>query len=124
VEKTHALDALCVGDLVGVRSGKLKTLAITATGRGDHCRTNWTKKGFPCSYKMRQKQVKGFKTGDRVLAVVPEKLKTAGIHVGRVQVRKSGFFAILTRDRDIDGINAKYFHLLQRGDGYVRRFGG
>jgi len=118
VEKTHALDALCVGDLAGVRSGKLKTLAITAMGRGEHCRTNWTKQGFPRAYLMRQKQVKGFKTGDRVRAVVPDKLKTAGTHVGRVQVRKSGSFAISTRDRDMDGINAKYFHLIQRGDGY------
>ena len=100
LEKTHALDALCIGDLAGVRPGTLKTLAITATGRGDHCRTNWTRQGFPRGYKMRQKQVCGFKTGDRVRAVVPAKLKTAGSHVGRVQVRKSGSFAIKTRDRD------------------------
>lgn len=118
VEKTHALDALCVGDLAGLSSSKLKTLAIKATGRGDHCRTNWTKEGFPRSYKMRQKQVGGFKTGDRARAVVPAKLKTAGIHVGRVQVRKSGSFSIKTRDKDIDGISARYFHLIQRGDGY------
>src|SRR5713101_4562185 len=118
IEKTHALDALCVGDLAGVRPGKLKTLVIRANGRGDHCRTNWTKKGFPRSYKMRQKQVAGFKTGDRVRAVVPGKRKTAGSHVGRVQVRKSGSFSIKTRDKDLDGISAMYFHLIQRADGY------
>lgn len=118
VEKTHALDALCVGDLAGVRPDKLKTLAIKASGRGDHCRTNWTKEGFPRGYRMRQKQVRGFKTGDRVRAVVPAKLKTAGIHVGRVQVRKSGSFSIQARDRDLDGISAQYFHLIQRADGY------
>ncbi len=118
VEKTHALDALCVGDVAGIRPGKLKTLAIKASGRGDHCRTNWTKEGFPRGYKMRQKQVRGFKTGDRVRAVVPAKLKTAGIHVGRVQVRKSGSFSIKARDRDIDGISAQYVHLIQRADGY------
>jgi 5-methylcytosine-specific restriction endonuclease McrA len=118
VEKTHALDALCVGDLAGVRPGKLKTLVIKATGRGDHCRTNWTKEGFPRSYKMRQKQIAGFKTGDRVWAAVPAKLKTAGTHVGRVQVRKSGSFSIKTHDKDIDGISAMYFHLIQRADGY------
>jgi 5-methylcytosine-specific restriction endonuclease McrA len=121
VEKTHALDALCVGDVAGVRPGKLKTLVITATGRGEHCRTNWTKQGFPRGYKMRQKQVRGFKTGDRVRAVVPAKLKTGGIHVGRVQVRKSGSFSITTRDRDIDGIRARYFRLVQRADGYDYR---
>ena len=118
VEKSHALDALCVGDLAGVRPGKLRTLAIKATGRGEHCRTNWTKQGFPRGYKMRQKQVRGLKTGDRVRAVVPAKLKTAGIHVGRVQVRKSGSFSIKTREKDMDGINAMYVHLIQRGDGY------
>ena len=121
VEKTHALDALCVGDLAGARPGTLKTLAITATGRGEHCRTNWTREGFPRGYKMRQKQVRGFKTGDRVRAVVPAKLKTAGIHVGRVQVRKGGSFSIQTRDRDLDGISAGYFQLIQRADGYDYR---
>jgi hypothetical protein len=118
VEKTHALDALCVGDLAGIRPGGLKTLVITACGRGDHCRTNWTKHGFPRGYKMRQKQVRGFKTGDLVRAVVPAKLETAGTHVGRVQVRKSGSFSLKTRDRDLDGINARYFQLVQRADGY------
>lgn len=118
VEKTHALDALCVGDLAGVRPGRLKTLAITATGRGEHCCTNWTREGFPRGYKMRQKQVGGFKTGDRVRAVVLAKLKTAGTHVGRVQVRKSGSFSITTRDKTLDGISVRYFHLIQRADGY------
>jgi 5-methylcytosine-specific restriction endonuclease McrA len=118
VEKTHAFDALCIGKLAGVKPGKLKALVIKAIGRGDHCRTNWTKEGFPRSYKMRQKQVAGFKTGDQVRAVVPAKLKTAGTHVGRVQVRKSGSFSIKTRDKDIDGISAQYVHLIQRADGY------
>ena len=60
VEKTHALDALCVGDLACVRVGRLKTLAVKATGRGSHCRTNWNKYGFPRGHKMRQKVVRGF----------------------------------------------------------------
>ncbi len=118
LEKTHALDALCVGDLEDARPGRLKTLVIKACGRGDHCRTNWTKYGFPRGYKMRRKQVRGFKTGDRVRAVVPTKLVTAGTHVGRVQVRVSGSFSLKTRDKDIDGINAMYFQLIQRADGY------
>ena len=119
VGKTHALDALCVGDLAGVGPGTLKTLAIKASGRGDHCRTNWTKQGFPRGYKMRQKQVRGFKTGDRVRAVIPTRLKTAGIWVGRVQVRTSGSFDIQTREREVEGVNAKYCSLVQRADGYA-----
>ena len=119
IAKTHAKDALCVGDLAGVREGRLKTVAITATGRGEHCRTNWSKQGFPRGYRLRQKQVKGFKTGDRVRAVVPDKLKTRGIHVGRVQVRKSGSFDIQTHEREVEGVNATYCCLVQRGDGYA-----
>jgi 5-methylcytosine-specific restriction endonuclease McrA len=118
VEKTHALDALCVGELAGVQAGTLKTLAIMATGRGQHCRTNFTKHGFPSSYLTRKKQIRGFKTGDRVRAVVKALLKTAGTHVGRVQVRNSGSFDIQTREREVEGVNAKYCSLVQRADGY------
>ena len=114
IEKTHANDALCVGEIAGVTLGKLKTLRIKATGRGEHCRTNWTEKGFPRGYKMRQKQVRGFKTGDVVRAAVPAPLKTAGIHRGRVAVRASGSFRV----GNVDGINARYCVLVQRADGY------
>ncbi len=46
-QKTHALDALCVGDLAGASPGLVKPLRITATGRGQYCRTLFTKDGFP-----------------------------------------------------------------------------
>jgi hypothetical protein len=49
-----------------------------------------------------------------VRASVPEPLKTAGRHVGRVAVRASGSFRV----GKTDGINAKYVSLLQRRDGY------
>lgn len=117
--KTHVLDALAVGQMAGVTVGKLKTLQIIATGRGQHCRTNFTKEGFPYSYLSRKKVVRGFKTGDRVRAIVPAKLKTAGVHVGRVQVRTRGSFDITTSAGEIGDINAKYCHLVQRGDGYA-----
>lgn len=117
--KTHALDALAVGQMAGVTVGKLTTLQIIATGRGQHCRTNFTKEGLPYSYLPRQKVVRGFKTGDRVRAIVPAKLKTAGVHVGRVQVRTRGSFDITTSAGEIGNINAKYCHLVQRGDGYA-----
>ena len=114
IEKTHARDALCVGEIAGVKLGRLKTLRIKATGRGEHCRTNWTAEGFPRGYKMRQKQVRGFKTGDLVRAEVSPPLKTAGIHLGRVAVRASGSFRV----GKVDGINARSCVLVQRGDGY------
>ena len=114
IAKTHANDALCVGEIAGVKLLRLKTLRIKATGRGEHCRTNWTAEGFPRGYKMRQKQVRGFKTGDLVRAEVPEPLTTAGIHLGRVAVRASGSFRV----GKVDGIHARYGVLVQRADGY------
>ncbi len=118
IPKTHALDALCVGELAGVSAGQLKKFQIKAMGRGDHCRTLWNRYGFARGYKMRQKMVAGFATGDRVKAIVPGKLTTAGTHVGRVAVRKSGSFTISTREGKVDGVNARYCRLVQRGDGY------
>jgi len=101
IEKTHALDALCVGQMAAVAAGQ-------------HCRTNWDKYGFPAGYLMRQKRVRGFQTGDRVRAVVPEPLKTAGTHLGRLRVRKSGSFRV----GSVDGIGAAYCQMVQRADGY------
>lgn len=121
LEKTHALDALAVGELGGVKLGKLTTLHIHAIGRGQHCRTLWDRYGFPRAYLPRRKLVAGFITGDRVKAVVPAPLKTAGVHVGRIAVRASGSCAIRTSTGTIDGINVRYISLLQRGDGYEYR---
>jgi hypothetical protein len=118
IEKTHALDALCVGDLAGVKPEKLKTLVIKASGRGQHCRTLWTRYGFPRASLPRQKMVAGFITGDRVQAVVPVPLKRTGTHVGRVAVRTTGSCAVRTSKGTVDGINVRYIRLVQRGDGY------
>lgn len=115
IEKTHAHDALCVGDLAGVARGRGLTLSIEATGRGSHCRTNVDSSGFPRGLLTRQKRIRGFATGDLVRAVVPPPRKTAGKHTGRVAVRSSGSFRV----GKIDGINAKYCRLVQRADGYV-----
>ena len=114
IDKTHANDALCVGNMVGVELGRGMTLAIKATGRGSHCRTNVDDSGFPQGYLTRRKRIRGFSTGDLVRAVVPAHLKTAGVHVGRVAVRASGSFRV----GKVDGINARYCVLLQRADGY------
>ena len=53
------------------------------------------------------------------MALAREETTEAGkIHVGRVQVRKSGFFDIQTREKEVEGVNAKYCSLVQRADGY------
>lgn len=118
IAKTHALDALCIGDLAGVDAGSILTLRIKAQGRGSYQRTNVDASGFPRGYLMRQKRVRGFQTGDLVCAVVPAPLKTAGIHRGRVVVRATAKFGV----GKFDGINADYCRLLQRADGYGYAF--
>jgi 5-methylcytosine-specific restriction endonuclease McrA len=112
--KTHALDALSVGDLAGVDAGNVRTLHISAGGRGQYCRTLFTSHGFPRGYLMRQKQVNGFQTGDLVLAQVPPPYRARGRHKGRVAVRKSTYFRI----GGVDSVPARCCTLLQRGDGY------
>ncbi|HEY7358394.1 MAG TPA: HNH endonuclease, partial [Ktedonobacterales bacterium] len=124
LHKTHALDALCVGALAGVNAGSRRTLLIEAVGRGQYQRTNVDGAGFPRGYRMRQKRVHGFQTGDLVNADVPAPLKTAGRHVGTIAVRASGSFRVGT----VDGIGWRYCRLVQRADGYryqlVDREGG
>ena len=112
--KTHALDALCVGDLAGVDAGRLKTTVITAVGRGRYGRTNSDKCGFPRGYLMREKQVRGIKTGDRVEAVVPAGFAACGTHTGRIAVRANGQF----RMGKVQGIPARFCRMLQRADGH------
>ncbi|MET0963601.1 MAG: RNA-guided endonuclease IscB [Noviherbaspirillum sp.] len=66
VPKTHALDTMCVGAVEAVADWRRPTLAVKATGRGAYQRTRLDKYGFPRGYLMRQKSVKGFRTGDMV----------------------------------------------------------
>jgi 5-methylcytosine-specific restriction endonuclease McrA len=114
IEKAHSLDALCVGDLVGVSMSCSLTLVISAQGRGSYQRTNADASGFPRGYLTRAKRMRGCSTGDLVRAEVPAHLKTAGAHVGRVAVRASGSFRV----GKLDGISAKYCSVVQRADGY------
>jgi hypothetical protein len=93
-------------------------LRIKCTGRGAYQRTRVDAYGFPRGILMREKQVHGFKTGDRVSADVP-KGKKVGQYVGRVAVRASGNFNIQTPAGAIQGISHRYCKLLQRADGYA-----
>jgi hypothetical protein len=114
IEKAHALDALCVGDLAGARAGPFKTLAIKATGRGRYCRTNVDESSFPVGYLMRKKQIEGIKTGDRVRAVVPVGFAAHGTHIGRIAVRANRQF----RMGKVQGFPARLCQILQLADGY------
>lgn len=115
--KSHALDAVCVGEVEAVAGWQRPTLAIRATGRGEYQRTRLTAHGFPRGYLTRRKRHFGFQTGDRVHAVVPTG-KKAGVHRGRVAVRQTGSFNIQTAGGVVQGIGHRHCHLVQRADGY------
>lgn len=114
VDKTHCLDALCVGKLAGAKPGQQFTLVIAARGRGRYCRTNVNASGFPVGYLMRQKKIMGIKTGDRVRAVVPAGFAACGMHTGLVAVRANRQF----RMGKVQGIPARFCRVLQLADGY------
>jgi len=118
IPKTHALDAVCVGNSGPVLHWSRPTLEIRCTGRGCYQRTLSNAFGFPRGYCMRAKLVDGFQTGDMVKAVVT-KGKKIGTYVGRVAVRASGNFNIRTKaGLVVQGIASKYCTLLSRNDGY------
>lgn len=117
IPKTHALDAVCVGEVNAVEGWRRPTLEIKCTGRGCYQRTRVTAQGFPRGYLMRQKQIQGFQTGDMVKACVPAG-KKAGVHVGRVAVRASGSFNIQTSQGVVQGIAHRHCKITQRNDGY------
>ena len=122
--KEHYFDACCVGQSTPDKL-YFKTkdvLYIKAKGRGNHCRTNLDKYGFPRGYLARQKYFFGFQTGDMVKAIVL-KGKYKGIWYGEVACRKSGYFDIKDKEgqRVVQGVNHKYFSVVQRFDGYSYR---
>jgi hypothetical protein len=120
VPKTHALDAVCVGNMDSVTAvigWEQPTLLITATGRGAYQRTRLTSDGFPRGYLMHSKSVHGFATGDMVKAVVPKGNKQ-GTYLARVAVRASGSFDLQTATRVLQGISHKHCRVIQRGNGY------
>lgn len=116
--KTHALDAVCVGEVAAVQGWQRPVLQVKCTGRGSYQRTRLDKYGFPRGYLMRNKRVQGFATGDLVRADVPASSKKAGCHVGRVAVRATCNFNIQTGHAVVQGISHRHCRILQRADGY------
>lgn len=114
--KAHWIDAACVGESGSdvYLNPDTQVLLVKARGRGSRQVCAMDKYGFPRTKPKRFKEVHGFRTGDLVRAVVPEHLKTGGVHVGRVAIRASGSLRV----GDTDGINWKYCRLVQQNDGY------
>jgi hypothetical protein len=116
--KDHWIDAACVGESgEKVVIPKLKVKGIKAVGHGDRQLCLVDKYGFPRSKAAGAKIVKGFKTGDIVVATLTSG-KKIGNHKGKVAVRSSGSFNISTKVGVIQGISYKYCRKLHGADGY------
>jgi 5-methylcytosine-specific restriction endonuclease McrA len=119
--KAHWTDAACVG----VSTPEVVTIAgvipllIRATGRHSRqmCRTNAA--GFPDKAPKASSVVGGFRTGDIVRAVAPATSSKAGVYIGRIAIRATGFCNLTTATETIQGIHVQYCRPLHRGDGYA-----
>ncbi|HTK06244.1 MAG TPA: RNA-guided endonuclease IscB [Ktedonobacteraceae bacterium] len=126
LEKTHWLDAANVGQSTPpvIQVGKaIKPLLIQATGYGNRQRCGVDRYGFPKRHRQWKKRHYGYQTGDLVRAVVPQPLKTAGRHVGRVLTQATGSFDISVKGRRVAGVSARYCQPIQRHDGYAYSVG-
>ena len=117
--KTHWLDAASVGASTpaGLHADRVIPWLISATGRQRRQMCLVDAHGFPRARAKASSRVRGVRTGDMVRAVVP-KGKRVGAYVGRVAVRASGSFNIMTNVGTIQGISAKYVTTIHRNDGY------
>jgi hypothetical protein len=119
LEKSHWLDAACVGKSTPevLKTKGVLPLSITAYGHGCRQMCLMNKFGFPRTGPKEAKQVKGFQTGDIVKAIVT-KGKKIGTYVGRVAVRTTGSFNVTTPQGTVQGISYKYCRAIHRTDGY------
>jgi 5-methylcytosine-specific restriction endonuclease McrA len=118
LEKTHWIDAACVGKSTPKLIVKgVKPLLITANGHGSRqsCRTD--KFGFPSRHVPREKIHFNFQTGDIVKAVVTTG-KKIGNYVGKVAIRSSGSLNISPKNGLVQGISYKFCKRIHAKDGY------
>ncbi len=122
LEKTHWIDAACVGKSTPILNIKgVKPLLITANGHGTRKMCGTDKFGFPSRHRTNKQIHLGFQTGDIVKAVVKSG-KKVGEYVGRVLCRATGSFDIATNNGRITGISHKYCSATHKKDGYSYGF--
>lgn len=117
--KEHWIDAACVGasgESVIIPAG-MSPLIAKATGHGSRQMCRMDQFGFPRTSSKSARVVKGFRTGDMVKAVVPSGKKT-GTYVGKVAIRSSGYFNIVTSGGTTQGVSFKHCRHLHMADGY------
>ena len=117
--KTHWLDASCVGKSTpnALIVKGVVPLLITATGHGSRQMCLPDRYGFPRTKAKGNKKVKGFQTGDMVKAIVTTGTKQ-GTYIGRVAIRSTGSFNIVTSTQTIQGISHRFCQMLHNADGY------
>jgi 5-methylcytosine-specific restriction endonuclease McrA len=117
--KAHWIDAACVGESTPEKldTVKIKPLRVKAVGHNSRQICRMDKYGFPRTSAKASRTVKGFRIGDLIKAVVPKGRKQ-GVYVGKVAVRSSGSFNIVTAQGTIQGVNYRHCRSLHRADGY------
>jgi hypothetical protein len=122
--KEHWIDAACVGNSTPERldTAAIKPLRVKATGHNSRQMCRVDKHGFPRTGAKAVRRVEGFRTGDYVKAVIPNG-KKAGTLVGRVAVRSSGSFNIVTINGTVEGVNWRHCRKLQAADGFSYQHG-
>lgn len=122
LEKSHWLDAACVGKSTPILNIKgIKPLLITANGHGTRQMAGTDRFGFPTRHRLNKQIHYGFQTGDIVKAIVT-KGKKVGQYVGRVLCRATGSFDIATSSGRVSGISHKYCSTTHKKDGYSYAF--
>ena len=122
LEKTHWIDAACVGESTPLLNIKgIKPLLITANGYGNRQMCGTDKFGFPRRHRTNKQIHFGFQTGDIIKAVVTNGKKT-GKYMGRVLCRATGSFDITTKTGRVSGISHKYCSTTHKKDGYSYAF--
>jgi 5-methylcytosine-specific restriction endonuclease McrA len=118
--KTHWLDAACVGKSTPevLDTKDVQPLLITANGHGCRQACNVDNSGFPRGKAKQSGRIHGFKTGDIVRADVIIG-KKAGTYTGRVLVRATGSFDIVTKSGRVQGISSRFCTALHRSEGYA-----
>ncbi len=117
--KEHWIDAACVGRSTPekLNTANIRPLRIKAVGHNSRQVCRMDKYGFPRTSAKASRTVKGFRTGDLVRAIVLDG-KKQGIYVGKVAVRSSGSFNVVTGQGTIQGISYRHCRTLRQADGY------
>lgn len=123
--KTHWIDAACVGEIEGVECLVKKVLLVKAKGHGSRQRVQTDRFGFPRrkvngqkhQHKPRKKKFFGFQAGD--IVKLPKLVDGQMCQlVGRVKSpRTSGSFTISTNSGDVSS-TWKKLRAIHRSDGY------